>query len=73
MKCAAWFSRYGLPLLNELGYNRDWIKRQFAHAPTEQIHRITTEPNTCRTPPYASWADYLDGLRAKARKEVDLE
>lgn len=32
--------------LNELGYNRDWIERQLAHAPTEQIHRIKTGPNT---------------------------
>ena len=33
--------------LNELGYNRDWIERQLAHAPTDQIHRIKTAPNTC--------------------------
>ena len=33
--------------LNELCYNRDWIERQLAHAPTDQIHRIKTAPNTC--------------------------
>ena len=38
--CPHGFRAMASPLLNELGYNRDWIKRQFAHAPTEQIHRI---------------------------------
>ena len=33
--------------LNELSYNRDWIERQLAHAPTDQLHRIKTGPNTC--------------------------
>ena len=27
-------------LLNELGYNRDWIERQLAHVPTEQVRGI---------------------------------
>ena len=38
--CPHGFRAMASPLLNELGYNRDWIERQFAHAPTEQIHRI---------------------------------
>ena len=45
--CPHGFRAMASPLLNELGYNRDWIERQFAHAPTDQIHRIKTAPNTC--------------------------
>ena len=45
--CPHGFRAMASTLLNELGYNRDWIERQLAHAPTDQIHRIKTGPNTC--------------------------
>lgn len=55
-------------LLNEQGYNRDWIERQLAHGERNSIraaynyaeylperHRMMTE-----------WANYLDGLREQS-------
>ena len=59
----------------ELGYNRDWIERQLAHAPTEQIRGIYNRAEYLpeRRNMLQEWADYLDGLRAKARQEAELE
>lgn len=68
--CPHGFRAMASPLLNELGYNRDWIERQLAHAPTEQIHRIYNRAKYLpeRRRMLQEWADYLDGLRAKARQ-----
>ena len=73
--CPHGFRAMASTLLNELGYNRDWIERQLAHAPTEQIRGIynRAEYLSERRRMLQNWADYLDGLRAKARQEVDLE
>ena len=73
--CPHGFRAMASTLLNELGYNRDWIERQLAHAPTEQIRGIYNRAEYLpeRRRMLQDWADYLDGLRAKARQEVDLE
>ena len=52
-------------ILNEQGYNRDWIERQLAHA---ERHSIRAAYNYAEYLPerrkmVQEWADYLDGLR----------
>lgn len=53
-------------LLNEQGYNRDWIEAQLAHAEKNAIrdayNRAEYLPE--RRKMMQEWADYLDGLRA---------
>lgn len=73
--CPHGFRAMASTLLNELGYNRDWIERQLAHAPTEQIRGICNRAEYLpeRRNMLQEWADYLDGLRAKARQEAELE
>ena len=73
--CPHGFRAMASTLLNELGYNRDWIERQLAHAPTEQIRGIYNRAEYLpeRRNMLQEWADYLDGLRAKARLEAELE
>lgn len=55
-------------LLNEQGYNRDWIEAQLAHAEKNAIrdayNRAEYIPE--RRKMMQEWADYLDGLRAGA-------
>ena len=55
-------------LLNEQGYNRDWIEAQLAHAEKNAIrdayNRAEYLPE--RRAMMTAWADYLDGLRAQS-------
>lgn len=53
-------------LLNEQGYNRDWIERQLAHG---ERNTVRASYNYAQYLPerrrmMTEWADYLDGLRA---------
>ena len=58
-------------MLNELGYNRDWIERQLAHSERNSIRAAYNYaeylPERLRM--MAEWADYFDTLRDKARQE----
>ena len=58
-------------LLNELGYNRDWIERQLAHKERDTARDAYNHAQYLpqRRRMMAEWADYLDGLREKARQE----
>jgi integrase len=52
-------------MLNEQGYNRDWIERQLAHGDADEVrgiynHAAYIEP---RRKMMQAWADYLDTLR----------
>ena len=52
-------------LLNELGYNRDWIERQLAHG---ERNEVRTAYNYAEYLPerrrmMQEWSDYLDRLR----------
>ena len=62
-------------LLNELGYNADWIERQLAHIPHGQVRGIYNRAEYLpeRSRMLQEWADYLDKLRKKARQEIDNE
>jgi hypothetical protein len=59
-------------LLNELGYNRDWIERQLAHqekdTSREAYNHAQYLPERHRM--MQSWANYLDTLREKTRAEM---
>ncbi len=52
-------------LLNEMGYNADWIERQLAHAPRNQVRGTYNLAQYLpeRRKMLQGWADYLDGLR----------
>lgn len=55
-------------LLNEQGYNRDWIERQLAHGERNSVRAAYNYaeylPERCRM--MQKWADYLDGLRGQS-------
>ena len=52
-------------LLNELGYNRDWIERQLAHGERNGVRAAYNYAEYLpeRRRMMQEWADYLDGLR----------
>lgn len=65
--CTHGFRSLASTLLNELGYNRDWIERQLAHGERNDV-RAAYNYAEClpqRTKMMQEWADYLDGLKAK--------
>ena len=53
-------------LLNEQGYNRDWIERQLAHGERNSIRAAYNYAEYLpeRRRMLQEWADYLDALRA---------
>ena len=47
--CIHGFRTMASTLLNELGYNRDWIERQLAHQERDGVRDVTTTAlNICR-------------------------
>lgn len=56
-------------MLNEMGYNRDWIEMQLAHAEKNAVrdayNRAQWLPE--RKKMMREWADYIDSLKEKAR------
>ena len=58
-------------MLNELGYNRDWIERQLAHSERNSIRAAYNYAEYLpeRRRMMSEWANYLDTLRDKARQE----
>jgi integrase len=73
--CPHGFRSMASTLLNELGYNADWIERQLAHVPHGQVRGIYNRAEYLpeRRRMLQEWADYLDTLRAKARQEIEME
>ena len=55
-------------LLNERGYNRDWIERQLAHGERNNIRAAYNHAEYLseRSRMMQEWADYLDGLRRES-------
>jgi len=53
-------------LLNERGYNKDWIERQLAHGERDGVRGAYNyaEYLPKRRRMMQEWADYLDDLRA---------
>ena len=52
-------------LLNELGYNRDWIERQLAHCPRDAVRASYNYAEYLpeRRRMMQEWADYLTNLK----------
>ena len=55
-------------LLNELGYNRDWIERQLAHGDRNEVRAAYNYAEYLpeRRKMMQEWSDYLYELRDKA-------
>jgi integrase len=62
-------------LLNEQGYNRDWIERQLAHSEKDGVRAAYNyaEYLTERRKMMQDWADYLTKLKKTAQKEAQKE
>lgn len=63
-------------ILNEQGFNRDWIERQLAHVEENQVRRAynSAEWLAGRREMLVWWSDHLDQQRAKgiaSQKEID--
>jgi integrase len=73
--CVHGFRSTASTLLNELGYNRDWIERQLAHKEKNEIRAAYNYAQYLpqRRKMMDEWADYLDTLREKAREEKSNE
>ena len=56
-------------LLNELGFNRDWIERQLAHGERDEVRAAYNYAEYLpeRRKMMQVWADYLSDLREKAK------
>ncbi len=61
-------------LLNELGYNRDWIERQLAHGETNGVRAAYNYAEYLpeRRRMMQEWADYLDKLRDGTMHDVSI-
>ena len=68
--CPHGFRSMASTLLNEQGYNADWIERQLAHVSNNQVRAAYNRAEYLpeRRKMLQEWADYLDKLRKKARK-----
>ena len=60
-------------LLNEQGYNRDWIERQLAHAERDKVRSAynAAEYIEGRSRMMQEWSDYLDRLIASANEAAN--
>lgn len=63
--CTHGFRSIASTLLNELGYNRDWIERQLAHGERNDVRAAYyyAEYLPQRRKMMQEWADYLDTLK----------
>jgi integrase len=66
--CVHGFRSMASTLLNEQGYNRDWIERQLAHGERNSIRAAYNYAEYLpeRRRMMTEWANYLDGLREQA-------
>jgi integrase len=67
--CTHGFRSMASTLLNELGYNRDWIELQLAHGERNDVRAAYNYAEYLpeRKKMMQEWADYLTTLRKKAR------
>lgn len=59
-------------LLNEMGYNRDWIERQLAHGERNEVRSAYNYAEYLpeRRKMMQTWADYLDELKAGQSQNI---
>lgn len=69
--CVHGFRTMASTLLNEIGYNRDWIERQLAHKERDGVRAAYNSAQYLseRRRMMQEYADFLDELREKARRE----
>lgn len=67
------FTKDEMTMLNEMGYNRDWIERQLAHGERDHVRAAYNyaEHLPERRRMMQDWADYLDGLRGPAGRSAE--
>ena len=65
--CTHGFRSIASTLLNELGYNRDWIGRQLAHSERDEVRAAYNYAEYLpeRRKMMQEWADYLTELKGK--------
>lgn len=69
--CTHGFRSIASTLLNELGYNRDWIERQLAHGERDEVRADNyAEYLPERRRMMQEWSDYLYALRDKIQTNV---
>ena len=73
--CTHGFRSIASTLLNELGYNRDWIERQLAHGERDVVRAAYNYAEYLpeRRKMMQEWADYLCGLRDKIKTKIEEE
>jgi integrase len=66
--CTHGFRSIASTLLNELGYNRDWIERQLAHGERNDVRAAYNYAEYLpeRRRMMSEWSDYLDRLKKQA-------
>jgi integrase len=66
--CGHGFRTTASTLLNEMGYNSDWIERQLAHVDTKGVRAVYNRAEYLaeRRRMMQDWADYLDRLALAA-------
>ncbi len=71
--CVHGFRSIASTLLNELGFNRDWIERQLAHHERDGVRAAYNyaEYLPQRRKMMDEWANYLEELKEKARPSND--
>ena len=69
--CVHGFRGMASTLLNEQGYNRDWIERQLAHSERDGVRAAYNYAQYLpeRRKMMQSWADYLTELKEKAKRD----
>lgn len=72
--CVHGFRSMASTLLNELGYNRDWIERQLAHQEKDSARAAYNHAQYLpqRRIMMDEWADYLERLHTKAKQEQQM-
>ena len=70
--CTHGFHSMASTLLNELGYNRDWIERQLAHGERDEVRAAYNHAQYLpeRRKMMQEWANYLDKLRNNGKKKA---
>jgi integrase len=70
--CPHGFRAMASTLLNEQGYHGDVIERQLAHVPHQRVRAIYNQAEYLpeRRRMMQEWADYLSGLKEKAKNET---
>jgi integrase len=71
--CTHGFRSMASTLLNELGYNRDWIERQLAHGERNDVRAAYNYAEYLpeRRRMMQEWADYLEKLRKGIHSESE--